>query len=139
MYCSKQDVIERFGEQEIIELTDRQLIGSIDDNVLEQAINDACAKIDGYIAGRYTLPLNSVPKVLISLACDITRFHLYDEVTTDVVTKRHDDAIAFLKSVSKGEVSLGISHSGDAPASSDLAEMQSAGSVFSRENGGSFI
>lgn len=139
MYCNKQSLVEQFGQQELIDLTDRNSLGKIVDGVLERAIKDASAEMDGYIGSRYQLPLSHVPEILLSIACDITRYRLYDNAPTDVVTTRYNNQIKFLKSVSKGEVTLGISTEGVQATSTDFAEMKSAGSVFSRQNSKSFI
>ncbi|RZF83712.1 DUF1320 domain-containing protein [Pseudoalteromonas sp. CO325X] len=139
MYCTKQALIDRFGESELTDLTDRQLQGAIDDAVLDQAIADAQATIDGYLGGRYQLPLTTVPPIITSLACNIARFNLYDEQAPDQVNKRYDDAIGYLKSVRDGKTSLGISDTGDKAQSADLAVIESAGSVFARDTSKGFI
>ncbi|ABE45643.1 gp436 family protein [Polaromonas sp. JS666] len=108
-YAVKQDMIDRFAQSELIQLTDRT--GSaiaVDDAVLAQALLDADAEIDGYLMGRYALPLASVPRILIGACCDVARYRLYDDRATEQVTKRYDDAIKFLKLVADGKVSLGI-------------------------------
>ena len=139
MYCTKQDLIDRFGLDELIALTDRINAGVIDDSVLNQAIADASAEMDGYLGGRYALPLVTVPPVLIALACNMARYKLYDEQASEQVTKRFEAAIKFLFSVSKGEISLGVDSLGANATSTDLPQMQSAGSVFARSKSTGFI
>lgn len=139
MYCTQEDLTKRFGEQELIDITDHDNASVIVVDVLNMAIEDASAEMDGYIGRAMPLPLVFVPKVLLPLACDITRYKLYDDHPTEQVIKRYDDAIKFLIAVSKGVVSLGVSSLGEATASTDLAEMQSGGSVFARESSKDFI
>ncbi|BBL70331.1 gp436 family protein [Methylogaea oryzae] len=131
-YAVKQDLIDRYGEAELIQLTDRASLGIIDDTVLGQAIGDAAAEIDGYLSGRYQLPLASVPSVLVRIACDIARYRLYDQAAAEQVTKRYDDAVAMLRSIAKGELSLGTDGA-SAPTVANTAQIESAGSVFSRD------
>jgi len=138
-YCTKQDLIDRFGQQELIDLTDRANTELIDDNVINQAIADASAEMDGYLASRYSLPLATVPQTLKPLCCNIARYKLYDEQASEQVTKRYDAAIKFLFSVSKGEISLGVDSLGAKASSTDLADIQSAGSVFARDKSNGFI
>jgi phage gp36-like protein len=133
-YCTKQNLIDRFGEGELIQLTDRTGAGVINDTVLNQAIGDADGEINGYLAGRYDLPLASVPPVLVLKACDIARFYLYDEAVPDIVKTRYENAIAWLKGVAKGDISLGLDTGSAEIVSSGSPEMQSAGSVFGRDN-----
>lgn len=135
-YCSQQDLIDRFDENELIQLTDRDNLGAINTAVLGQAIADARAEIDGYLAGRHDLPLASVPVVLVRSACDIARYYLYDNAVTEQVEKRYDAVIRFLEQVSRGKISLGVDSSGAAPEPSDGAQMQSGGRIFGRDDDG---
>ncbi|MBL4832237.1 MAG: DUF1320 domain-containing protein [Aliivibrio sp.] len=138
-YCSKQDLIDRFGFDELVQLTDDANTGVINDVVLNQAIADASAEMDGYLASRYSLPLVSQPQVLKPLSCNITRHLLHDEAAGDQVTKRYDAAIKSLVNISKGIISLGLTNTGTTAQSNDLAEMQSSGSVFARSKSTGFI
>lgn len=135
-YCTRQDLIDRYGETEILQLTDRDGIGVIDDTVVTRAIDDAGAEIDGYLAGRYRLPLATVPRLITSVACDLARYHLYADGAPEAVAKRHDDAIKLLGAVSRGAINLGLSTTGDAAATSDGAQMESGGRIFGRDEGG---
>ncbi|WP_343294105.1 gp436 family protein [Ferrimonas balearica] len=140
MYASQADMVQRFGEQELLELTDRD--GSqhaIVAAVLEGALSDASALIDGYLAGRYPLPLSSVPRVLVALCCDLARYALYDERASEQIEKRKTDALRFLEQLAKGAITLGLDKDGETVASSDLTEFQSAGSVFGRQQAKGFL
>jgi phage gp36-like protein len=107
-YAVQQDLIDRFGNQEVLELSDRSNTGSIDATVVSRALTDADAEINGYLDGRYTLPLTTVPTVIVRLAADIARYYLYDDRVTDAVKARYNDAVGYLQSVAKGIVSLGL-------------------------------
>lgn len=133
-YAAKQDMIDRFGEDELIQLTDRNNAGVIDDAVLNGALADADAQIDPYLASRYSLPLAGTPVVIKRVACNLARYFLYDDAATEQVQKAFDQGISFLKSISKGEVSLGLDDGGAAPTTADNAEMQSGGRIFSRDD-----
>ena len=103
-------MIDRFGQAELVQLTDRTIpaTGAIVDAVLNKALADANAEIDGYLIGQYQLPLASVPANLEALACDIARYKLFDDRATEQVSKRYDDAVKYLVRVGKGELSLGL-------------------------------
>ncbi|MRJ41192.1 MULTISPECIES: gp436 family protein [Idiomarina] len=138
-YCLVTDLVARYSEAELIALTDRAGSGAVDQSVAQHAIDDASALIDGYLLGRYELPLQPVPSVLTPICADIARYQLYDNEAPTVVTKRYETAIAFLKSVGKGEVTLGIHTDGGSPGSTDLPEIQSGGNVFNRNKSKGFI
>ncbi|MDY7117130.1 DUF1320 domain-containing protein [Halomonas sp. SSL-5] len=107
-YITLQDLTRRFGESEILALADDGT-GQVDQEEIDRAIEDAGGEIDGYVAGGgYTVPLDPVPKIVASYACDIARYRLYDDAATEQVTKRYEDAIRFLRMVAKSEVLLGI-------------------------------
>lgn len=140
MYATRQDMIDRFGEEEIQLLTDRDgSAGAIVDSVLDQMLADAAAEIDGYIGGRYSLPLATVPDVLVRLCCDSARYLLHDDRAPEQLKVRYDAAIKFLTKLGNGELSLGVLDASDTGPSNNTAEIQSAGSVFARANSKGFI
>ncbi len=140
MYATRQDMISRFGEEEIRLLTDRDgSTGAIVDAVLDQVLADASAEIDGYIGGRYRLPLVTVPDVLVRLCCDMARYLLNDERAPEQLQKRYEAATRFLTKLGTGELSLGVLDASDTGPSSNTAEIQSAGSVFARNSSKGFI
>jgi phage gp36-like protein len=131
-YVTQQNLVDRFGEAELIQLTDRENTGAIDAVVLTQAIADAGAEIDGYLAGRYQLPLASTPSILVLYAGDVARYRLYDDGATEEVRKRYEDVIKFLRLAAEGKVRLGA----DEPAPTGGAQMESGGRVFGRDQEG---
>jgi|CEGE01.1.fsa_nt_gi phage gp36-like protein len=108
-YITLTDLTQRFGEDEILSLTDTGS-GEIGTELIDRSIEDACGEINGYVAaGGYAVPLTPVPSIIKAYACDIARYRLYDESALEQVSKRYDDAIKFLRAVAKGDVLLGIS------------------------------
>ena len=140
VYATRAQMQARFGESELISLTDRNgSAGSIVSSVLDVALHDATALINGYLAGRYTLPLVTAPDMLARLCCDIARYGLYDNGASEQVSKRFDDAVRFLEMVAAGKISLGISTEDESPVSHDLAVIESDGTVFNRRQSQGFI
>lgn len=95
---TRQDLLDRFGEGELVVLTDREGRGVIDDEVLNRAIEDAEAETAAYIQAA-GLMLPSPPKVLVIKVCDIARYYLHDNGETQVVLDRYKQAIAWLRDV----------------------------------------
>ena len=126
-YCTQQDMIDRFGSEDLIQLTDRNALGVIDATVLSAAIDDATDTMDTYIATRYTLPLASVPAVLQRLACDIARYYLYQHEVPESVDDRHSAAINLLKAIGEGHVDLAV---GDVSGDSGGVAFESGTAVF---------
>ncbi|PIW30927.1 MAG: DUF1320 domain-containing protein [Rhodospirillales bacterium CG15_BIG_FIL_POST_REV_8_21_14_020_66_15] len=127
-YATKQDLIDRFGEDELIQLTDRGGAGVIADAVLNMAMADADATIDSYLAKRYDLPLAEVPPALVPKAAALVRYLLHDESPTETVVKNHELALAWLRDVAAGRVELDVG--GSTPAEADIVLQDGAGPVF---------
>lgn len=104
MYATEANLVARFG-QEIQEL---KLMHASASTAVQDAIQDATEEINGYIGGRYALPLPNVPSNLERMACDIARYRLYFQQPTEEVRKRYEDAISFLKLVATGKAHLQI-------------------------------
>jgi len=139
MYATLQDLIDRFGEREILLLTDRENTGQIMAGLVDRALSDGSAAIDGYLGGRYKLPLESVPVRLVRVCCDITRYYLYDDHPPEAVTQLYRDSMDWLRALAKGDVGLGLDGEGEAAVSEDLAQMESDGRVFGRKDSTGFI
>lgn len=111
-YVTKQGLVDRFGERELIQLTDRTNMPprEIIDVPVTRAIGDAVALVDSYIGKRYGLPLQVIPPVLEKNAADIARYYLHGEAAGEdsIVTRNFEAAITWLKDVSKGTVLIDV-------------------------------
>lgn len=133
-YATKQDMIDRFGETELAQLTDKDSGQAIDDFVLSRALTDAKGEIDSYLASRYDLPLSETPGVLVRRACDIARYFLYEDAPSDTVRQRYDDAVSWLRKVSEGKADLGLDSSDAEVQPPSSAVDSAADQIFGRDN-----
>lgn len=115
-YAGLQDLVERFGERELAQLTDEAGGQAIDAATVARALADADAEIDGYLGARYALPLTQVPPLVLRLACDIARYRLYDDGVPATVRQRYEDAVAVLRRIADGTVTLGVGAAQTPPA-----------------------
>lgn len=132
-YCTQDDLTTRYGESELIQLTDRAGLGEIDATALGQAIADTDAEIDARLGGRYPVPLASVPPVLRRLACEICYYLLWHDQVPELVETRARDARKLLAEIGAGSVSLGLEQP---PAPSGGAEFTAGAHVWGRDSGG---
>lgn len=116
--------------------------------VASDAVSDACAEIDGYLAKRYSVPFTRTPKVLNKLAKDIAAYNMVarrgiDESSNEkTFLNRYNAAIKFLVMVAEGKASIGMDDAGDGSggenglgnAAADGFRMQSADRIFSRDS-----
>jgi len=135
-YATQADMTDRFGTDELIQLTDKGTppTGTINTAVLDKSLADADATINSYLESRYTLPLSPVPQVLSRIACDIARYFLYDERATEQVRKRYEDALRYLRDVAEERIQLGVQPPQEAPASSGGPQVTAGVSTFSRKS-----
>lgn len=110
MYATIDDMITRFGENELVQLTDRGGHDQIDVSILNTALMDASDEIDMYLGSKYILPIkfinDIIPKILLRLCCDITRYRLYDDKVIDEVRTRYESAISLLNQFKNNELIL---------------------------------
>lgn len=111
------DLTDRFGEDELAQLTDREAYQDIDIVVVNRAISDAESEVESYLnmtglvvrnmAGELVYVKSpSVPKPLVIKTCDIARYYLYESGVTGIVKERYDQAIEWLKLVMRNPVML---------------------------------
>lgn len=135
-YATQADLEARYGAEEVLQLADRNRDGVIDAGVIDRALADAEAEINGYLGSRYQLPLADVPQIVNVYACDIARYRLYADLATDEVRRRYEDAVKFLRLAAEGKVKIGPTQAGAEPTQAGGAEVQSGGLVFGRDQGG---
>lgn len=107
-YASLQNLTDRVGADLLLQLADRSMppAGVVDSGVIARALADTDAVIDGYIAGRYVLPLESVPPLLVDLACAIALYKLHIVKPEGKIEDDYKDAIASLTKISTGVIRL---------------------------------
>ncbi|WP_102226919.1 gp436 family protein [Acidimangrovimonas sediminis] len=107
-YATQQDLIDRFGTRMLVALTDRgeTATGAIDTDVVARALSDTDAVIDGYLAGRYTLPLSVTSPVIEDIAMSIAIWKLHLSAPDDKVKADYDQALRSLREISVGTVRI---------------------------------
>ena len=98
MYATRDDMVKRYGQAEISQL-ERYLMG---DESVDAAIADAGSIIDGWIGAKHAIPLEYPPDNIKIFVCDIARYLLWKSKASEEVRRRYDDAMSYLKGVSKG-------------------------------------
>lgn len=107
-YAAKQDLIDRYSEDELIQLTDRGSppSGGIDDQVLARALDDATAEIDLYIGARAGNLVGTAHPALKE-ACEVlARERLFRDRATDVVKADAERVRKELRDVASGLATL---------------------------------
>jgi len=121
MYCTAEDIDGCIPKARLIELTDdaEPSTGEINAEIIGKAIDDAAATIDALIAGRYSLPLASIPPILKKISIDLSIYNLFarhaDSEEFKGACKRHDNAMKLLQMIADGTVTLGIAEAEGKP------------------------
>ena len=77
MYCTLDDIEKHTSTQTLIQLTSDDGQEIVDKTVVEEALLYSSALIDGYLRGRYSLPLDICFPLLRVLAVDLSVHRLY--------------------------------------------------------------
>ena len=121
-YATVADMVARFGQREMVALSDLDN-QAVQAATIERKLADAHALADGYMGMVWHLPLQGCtkpaptqedpqavqyvpPPMLTRIVCDVARYYLYDDKSTDEVLKRYEQAIAQLLQISQGKATL---------------------------------
>lgn len=110
-YCTAEDIEIQIGKEPLIQLTnDNCEQNTIDTVVCEEAILYSSTLIDGYLRGRYNLPLNTQFPLLRVVAMDLSIYRLYSRrIMTEipeVVCDAYKNATKTLENLQKGIITL---------------------------------
>lgn len=117
MYATVDAMLKKFGERELIQLTDTEAPYEdvINYDKLNAALAEANSEIDGYLASRYQLPLPAVPPFLEAIACNMARYHACTGAISenDPIKTRYDNSVKSLKEIAKGTIAVGGTPAGN--------------------------
>lgn len=102
MYASRDDMIECFGEREVLRLESMHQDGV---QSLNRALSDASERMNSYLSGRYGIPMVKTGQLKLC-CCNIARYFLYFQNPTDEVKERYKDEIRWLENVASGKVKV---------------------------------
>ncbi|MGD9642778.1 MAG: gp436 family protein [Elusimicrobiales bacterium] len=109
-YCTAADLTERMSTDELIQLTDDAGTGVPNQDIISTAIAAAQGTIDGYLRGRYPVPLASVPGLVKNLALDLAAYKLFKRRNQLMVNEARElmykQAVSQLKDIQAGIIIL---------------------------------
>ena len=114
-YCSPADLIVSYSADRLVDLLDlatSTTAAQLEINgFITSAVASANSEVDSHVRAQYREPLPRIDPVLRSKAIDLAYFELVKRKPgklSDTDQNIHDDAVAFLKRVAKGEVDLSV-------------------------------
>lgn len=122
-YCTLLQLQDRYSERLLIQLSDREDVAAteIDTAMIDRAIADADAVIDGYLKPVYALPISTVPKLLTSISIRLSIYNAHSNVASEKITNDMKSAMAELRDISTGKIKLDLD--GVEPEGSGAAEV----------------
>ena len=107
-YCAVEDIETQLSTPTLIQLSSDDGQDEIDRTVVDEAILYSSTLIDGYLRGRYTLPLNTHFPLLRILCIDLSTYRLYSRRLFNEMPEVIANAykIATLRDIQKGIISL---------------------------------
>lgn len=109
-YCTIEDIETQTSTPTLIQLSSDNGQEEVNRVVVEEAIIYSSTLIDGYLRGRYSLPLDAHFPLLRILAIDLSIYRLYSRrmrnEMPEVIQTNYDNAISTLRDIQKGVITL---------------------------------
>ena len=109
-YCTIEDIETQTSTPTLIQLTSDDGQEEINRVVALEAILYSSTLIDGYLRGRYSLPLDTHFPLLRILAIDLSIYRLYSRRMSnempEVIETAYKNAISTLRDIQKGVITL---------------------------------
>lgn len=108
--------------------------------IIDTAIADAEGEIDGYLAKRYTVPIEPTPKVINKFAKDMAVYNLYSRIGINESSEeknylnRYNAAVKFLTLVAEGKVSIGAQTEDPVSVAATGFSVKSNSRLFNRDS-----
>lgn len=114
-YCSTSDIQAVISNDDLVQLTNDSGGEIIDAAKITEAISYVDNIIDGYLRGRYDLPLASIPDELKYIAVDFVVYRLYSRrMSTEIprsISEKHQNVVKILTQIQKGTFNIGVESS----------------------------
>lgn len=109
-YSTLEDLKKYMPEKQLIELSDDAQTGDIDEEIINDAINQADNLIDAYMRGRYPADMSDadVPEFIADLSTKLAAYNLFRRALAltvpDPVMADYKTSVQMLKDIQAGKV-----------------------------------
>jgi phage gp36-like protein len=136
-YSTVTDIKKLIPEETLIQLTDDEGAGIVNQGRIDEAIEGADGEIDSYLSAKYTVPLYPVPRVINKLSVDFAIYNLYSrrmETIPETRATRHKDGVRLLEKIAEGKISIGEATEPTASGSNEAqVSTSSEDRIFTRD------
>lgn len=108
MYCTLEDILQAIGENTVAKMSNDSTPTVIDKDVVNTLIANSTELINGYLRGRYALPLENSHKILNQINIELVKYDLYKrrEQVTDRMQEYRRELLTTLSNIQKGVITL---------------------------------
>jgi len=116
MYNTINELKGQLPETKIIQLTDDEKLGTLNEPRATECGENADVEVDSYCGKLYSVPFATPPAEVKRLSLEIWIYNLYKRrMVPEEIEKRYDKAISQLKDIAKGLKTLGVDPAPAAP------------------------
>jgi len=125
-YCTRADIGRAIPEMVLLQLSsDDPAARQPDEAVIEDGVRQAEEMVDGYLRGRYTLPIEPVPTIVRDAVVYLARYWLYQRRPEgsdipEAVKDSRKNTLKLLESIRDGVISLGMPDGHAAPEPGEI-------------------
>jgi phage gp36-like protein len=124
-YCTLADLALAIPAATLIQLSNDDAEATvIDEGVVAEAIRQAEELVDGYLRGRYALPLATVPSIVKDMTVQLARHWLYarrpEGAAPDAVIRGYKTAVQVLEAIRDNKITLGVESGAAAPEPGEM-------------------
>jgi phage gp36-like protein len=137
-YCTLADLTLAIPSATLIQLSNDDAEATvINEAVVTEAIRQAEELVDGYLRGRYTLPLPTVPSIVQDMSVNLARHWLYARrpegpELPEAVTRTYKTTIQMLEAIRDNRLTLGVPSGESAPEPGEM-KVRARRGVFIRD------
>ena len=108
-YCTPDDIRKILPEDILVQLTDDDNQGVVDEEKLVEALSDGECEVNGYASSRYTTPFDPVPQIIRKLTLDVGIYNLFSrrENVPENRKERYGNAVKMLNQLAAGKLTIG--------------------------------
>ncbi len=133
-YCTKADILGEISEQVLVDLTDDEEAGVVNDARVTEAISRADDLIDSYCGQVAEVPFDTIPGVVKQHSKAMAIYFLYSRrsAVPENRKKDSDDALSHLKAIARGDASLPPVAAADVTGGNEVS-VSSGERIFTRD------
>jgi phage gp36-like protein len=135
-YCAYADIKKNLPEETLVQLTDDEGVGTVNQVRISEAIAQADAEINSYLGTKYTVPFTApIPDIVKQLSIKMSIYHLYSRRMEEIPktrVDRYNNSLRILEKIAAGSISIGAATEPEGESDQIKASTSAEDRVFTR-------